>query len=272
VSARPHFYCRALIAAVRAEPDHGSERVTEALLWDEVSVEVEAGDWWRVSLPSQAGYTGWLPREAVDCGRGFDGAEFIVVAASAPLSRSGNEAGECVGVLWMGTTVVAATDQPSGATVRLLGPDGEQYCCPTASLRLRSVLRGLMPRDRSSEALRGALSLIGTPYLWGGMTARGVDCSGLVQVAYRAVGVTLPRDADMQYDAARPVPREELRAGDAAFLHKNGRITHVMMMADRDRLVHAYGRPGQVQVNSLSDDGLLDRCAGFGRFIGELEG
>ena len=272
MSAQPRFYCRALIAAVRAEPDHRSERVTEAMLWDKVSIEGEADDWWRVSLPSQAGYAGWLPREAVDCGQEIDGTEFIVVAASAPLSRCGHEAGECVGVLWMGTTVVAAPDQPPGATIRLLGPDGERYCCPAAAVRPTSALRDLMPRGGSSKALRRALSLIGTPYLWGGMTARGVDCSGLVQVAYRAVGMTLPRDADMQYDAARLVPREELRAGDAAFLQKDGRITHVMMMADRDHLVHAYGPPGQVQMNTLSDDGLLDRCAGFGRFIEEREG
>ena len=216
------------------------------MLWDEVVEGRQMIGGRSASLP---GRRGLAPARLWTAGGEIDGTEFIVVAASATVSVRAR--GERVrGRVMDGNDRSGCFDQPPGATIRLLGLT-VTVLLPTAAVRYERA-RDLMPRGGSSKALRRALSLIGTPYLWGGMTARGVDCSGLVQVAYRAVGMTLPRDADMQYDAARPVPRKELRAGDAAFLQKDGRITHVMMMADRDHLVHAYGPPGQVQMNTLA--------------------
>jgi gamma-D-glutamyl-L-lysine dipeptidyl-peptidase len=92
---------------------------------------------------------------------------------------------------------------------------------------------GWMPAAADGDPLAYARDYLGAPYLWGGMTERGIDCSGLVHMAYRRTGRLVPRDADQQEAAGRVVPETELRPGDLvcyeghiAFWLGDGRILH----------------------------------------------
>ena len=79
---------------------------------------------------------------------------------------------------------------------------------------------------RVSEPLDFARTLLGSPYLWGGMTAAGIDCSGLVHMSFRAAGRLVPRDADQQEDAAEPVPADAQRPGDLVTYGDDRRRPH----------------------------------------------
>ena len=63
---------------------------------------------------------------------------------------------------------------------------------------------------------------VGTPYLWGGKTALGIDCSGLVQYAFKQAGITLPRSSFAQYGVGTSVPKSGIQAGDIVFFNTNG--------------------------------------------------
>ncbi len=89
------------------------------------------------------------------------------------------------------------------------------------------------------EVARGYL---GTPYVWGGLTTDGIDCSGLVHMAFRAVGIGVPRDAFDQAEACAPVERGSERPGDVWFFAKDGvgtRITHVGFVTGPEVMLHA---------------------------------
>ncbi len=87
-----------------------------------------------------------------------------------------------------------------------------------------------------------ARTLLGVPYRWGGMTAHGIDCSGLVHMSFRAVGRLVPRDAADQEAAARVV--DEARPGDLVFYGVEDRADHVAFWLGDGRILHASGREG----------------------------
>lgn len=103
---------------------------------------------------------------------------------------------------------------------------------------------GELPPPRAGDPVEEARRFLGAPYLWGGMTAAGIDCSGLVHVAYRALGRLVPRDAWQQEEAGRAVAEEELRRGDLVTYGEDGRCTHVAFWLGGGRILHATAREG----------------------------
>ena len=97
---------------------------------------------------------------------------------------------------------------------------------------------------RDGDPAAEARAYLGAPYLWGGMTRRGIDCSGLVHMAYRRLGLLLPRDADQQEAAGTPLSADELRPGDLVTYGDERETTHVAFWLGDGRILHATERDG----------------------------
>jgi cell wall-associated NlpC family hydrolase len=98
--------------------------------------------------------------------------------------------------------------------------------------------------DKAAQVVQIALQYVGVPYVWGGYTANGLDCSGLVKFAYAQIGVYLPHSSAMQYNYGVYVPQDQLKPGDLVFFYTP--IHHVGMYIGGGKMVNATGDHVQI--------------------------
>jgi cell wall-associated NlpC family hydrolase len=199
--------------------------------------------------------------EAADVRARPDGAAELVTQAllGEPVVRVGGADGD-----WLS---VACPSQPSALDPR--GYPGwvrlEQVTTvPDVDARPARATRA----PTVAEFLAAARAFGGVRYLWGGMTHEGIDCSGLVHLALRQVGVTVPRDAADQQRAARPVPLAELRPGDLCFFAVDGREVHHVGVATGPGVMLHAPRTGTLVVEERIDEAHWATMVGVGRVIG----
>jgi cell wall-associated NlpC family hydrolase len=210
-------------AAILATPQGPRER--ELLTGDSFCV-LDREDRFVFGFSGRDGYCGWLfadllrdmrtPTHRVTAARSFRKATPDIKAWEPAIPLSYGARVEVVeeGPRW---TTILVQDEPNAEGFR-------EYAVPTAHL---APLDALAP-DPVAEAAK----LLGTPYVWGGNSSFGIDCSGLVQIAYEMCGIAIPADSDQQMTAGEAAT--DYRPGDLVFWKG-----HVAMVADGDRFIHA---------------------------------
>lgn len=224
IKAADGWLCCALsLLPIRAQASHRSEQVTQ-LLYGESFKVLERRDDWLLIRSEPDGYEGWVPAGAEE--NAFSEWEPTGLHC-ASLSGKRYWRGEYAGLLYPGCPLPRI--------------EGMDYECRQTEPRL------------SVETV--APLFLHTPYLWGGRSPGGIDCSGLVQVVYRLCGIALPRDAYQQAECGTAVDFEECALGDLAFFaNAQGRIVHVGIVWKGGRILHAAT---QVRLDQLHPEGIL---------------
>ena len=134
----------------------------------------------------------------------------------------------------------------------------------------KAAAAGSRRKALPDKLVRTASRFIGTPYRWGGTSARsGFDCSGLTMTVYRLNGLELPRSARAQFGAGTPVSRSAVRKGDLVFFAtgRGGRVSHVGIYTGGGEFIHAPGRGKTIRMASLGSDYFRARYKGARRYF-----
>jgi len=239
-----------------AKPDKSSQRVSQVRLGDNLAMKDRAAGY--VLVISEDGYEGWVERtktrRSKSCGYAKRGDVVAVEAPFEPISSEPKEL-DVIETAPMGSVLQVVGKRKNGLKVLL--PDRRVGFLRTGTVR---PARRPFPKEDAEAIVRRALGLVGTPYLWGGTTPWGFDCSGFVQLVFRMGGYQLLRDADMQFMGnGKPVPRQEMIRGDLLFFRgrDSSKVSHVAISLDKRTMVHASGSRGFVTVEPISTLGKL---------------
>lgn len=241
-------------AYVRSRPSHSGELVTQQLMGFPVKILDSEGEWNKIETID--GYEGYIIDNTLVTLTPEDYSQWksllrVVVTAHKELSvtdANGAQVSDVVPGAILGYDGICPSDSSMAVVVL---PDGRKGLLDAGALTdITDWSRQPLSVD---DAIAYGMDNLGAPYLWGGMSPKGMDCSGLTWTAYWLNGRLLQRDASKQAHMGDKITDwKQLRAGDLAFFGnpKTGRITHVALLRDsKGNFVHSSA--GRVRLNSL---------------------
>lgn len=246
-------------AYVRSRPSHSGELVTQQLMGFPVKILDSEGEWNKIETID--GYEGYIIDNTLVTLTPEDYSQWksllrVVVTAHKELSvtdANGAQVSDVVPGAILGYDGICPSDSSMAVVVL---PDGRKGLLDAGALTdITDWSRQPLSVD---DAIAYGMDNLGAPYLWGGMSPKGMDCSGLTWTAYWLNGRLLQRDASKQALMGDKITDwKQLRAGDLAFFGnpKTGRITHVALLRDsKGNFVHSSA--GRVRLNSLDPSAL----------------
>ena len=232
--ARSAMVVNTSVANVYAEPTFASEVVTQAILGETPKVLDQRGKWFK--LEQWDGYQGWVYHFCLAKNPQFLAQEewVSVNAPTTPIREAPSDAAPALRDAVFGARLPLLDHSEPWVQVAL--PDGQSGWLHNEPLALTGT--------RRDQVVRIAMRFLGVPYMWGGKTPKGFDCSGFVQTCFKAVGVPLPRDAHPQseFGDLPTVTIDDARPGDLLFFSDQGpRVTHVAIALGDGGIIHAAG-------------------------------
>jgi cell wall-associated NlpC family hydrolase len=257
------FHVATNLTGLYEKPTFGMPLASELTYGMPLDVLDEDGRW--VFTRQTDGYLGWAYRPYLTEGRAPE-ATHLVLAPSVEL-RAEPDANSAVMTRIVSGTHVSA-EETRGRWTRVAA----NKKCWVPSSRLRAVKD--LPHsieERRAAILKDSARMTGVPYLWGGMSGNGIDCSGLARLLHKWIGIEIPRDADMQHSAARPV-EPPFEIGDLFFFgegDENRHVTHVGISLSGWTMIHSSRRQNGVYIDNIQEvESLREIYISAGSFLG----
>ena len=247
------------VCNIRYSPKHAGELATQALMGTPVRIlEKDDNGWLLIQTPDQ--YISWVDRGAItmmnkeQMDRWKSAPKMIYIRAYGGAYSEANEESATVSDMVAGCILEILEEQTDFYKVQF--PDLRQgYISKREGLNYNQWLAGLSVSEEN--LVKTSKRLMGVPYLWGGTSFKGVDCSGFTKTVYYLNGIVLPRDASQQVSIGETIDKSgnwnELKAGDLLFFGEkredgSERVVHVAMWVGNGEYIHASDK---VRVNSM---------------------
>ncbi|WP_010227650.1 C40 family peptidase [Gillisia marina] len=227
--------CNLSIVPVRIQPADASEMVTQLLYGEYFKVLEERGKWSRIRIAFDS-YEGWI-----------DNRQFVKIEESVYFELSSETR------RYSADLIEFLTDDSEGLTTIPLGSVLNSNA-PLKSTFDGSSVSGIKEKI---NLVNTALLYLNAPYMWGGKTPFGIDCSGLTQMVYMLNGYSLLRDASQQATQGEALSFiEESEPGDLAFFdNSEGKITHVGIIMHDNYIIHVNGK---VRIDRIDHSGIFN--------------
>jgi gamma-D-glutamyl-L-lysine dipeptidyl-peptidase len=233
------------------KPTFGMPLSSELCYGTELEVLDEGKRW--VFTRQRDGYLGWAYRPYLSEGPA-PAATHLVLAPAIEVRAEPNENGEVLTRVVSGIGVVV--EETLDGWTRISA--NKTGWIPSAHLRALIDLPKTLEEKRAA-LIKDSQRMIGIPYLWGGTSGNGIDCSGFARLLHRWLGIDIPRDADMQCSAAKPI-EAPYEVGDLFFFAEddsNRKITHVGMSLGGWRMIHSSRSRNGVYVDDVQEVNFL---------------
>ncbi len=234
---------------MRKLPRETSEMVSQLLFGETYTVIMFRDKWLKIKTTWDQ-YTGWIDRKFL---REISGSDF----AGLQLSRPAVLSARIAELEFPDSSVMFIT---AGSSLPGYVPSSGTLVIADLKLKVRQLAGEIILRSQQIE--QTANGFLNSPYLWGGRSLFGFDCSGFVQVVYRIHGLDLPRDTYQQAESGNGINQvQETRTGDLAFFAgDSGKISHVGIIMSPGEIIHCSG---WVRKDTLDARGIINRQTGI---------
>ncbi|MDN3689943.1 C40 family peptidase [Cyclobacterium jeungdonense] len=262
------------VANIRSEPKHSAELATQALMGTPLNVLKESGSWYLVQTPDD--YISWVDEAAIvridqQTMDEWMGKEKVVVTEMISNIYTDENQGEIVSDITAGNVLEIENRSPQGYKVAL--PDGRKgFIAAEVAVPYDEWINSRSTDDTS--LVQTAKLMMGSPYLWGGTSPKGMDCSGFTKTIYFLNGMVIPRDASQQILEGELIDSEKnwenLEVGDLLFFgvpameDSRERVVHVGMWIGDNQFIHSRGR---VRVSSFDPNDENYDAYELGRYL-----
>jgi hypothetical protein len=229
-------FCSVSISPLRAEPSDSSE-MTSQLLFGETVLVLEHDRQWRKVKSLCDGYEGWTDEKCI--------------SSLTELEKNDWEGDK---ILLFDSTLIIKSNEGNVLLTRGCFISSKQK---SFSIGKFNFWRTAPIESCQNNIVSIAKTYLNTPYLWGGKTIFGIDCSGFTQMVYRFKEIYIGRDASSQSTEGKSIPFAEKQAGDLAFfINSLGNIHHVGIILDDNKIIHAHG---WLRIDKLDIQGIKHR-------------